>query len=237
MNKFDQGFALFSEGDFEKAIDLLKEARDESQENSSSNSRLETIYQLIAEANLELGNLRQAKKNYLKANNTVQAAFTAVLSQDIREAKSLYEKSPDSLARKWGLFLCKFFDDKNPSIELPGFLCTRLFAESTFGYFIRFGLNDYLKEFIKHSKQIEVFFPELRKYIGSAYLSCDKYDKSIEILNQALKDHSNDSEIYFKLAQDYMHLNRTNKAIENFQKTLQLLPGHIASIKFLERLS
>lgn len=242
---YDKGFKAFTEGDFELALKLLKQARDQmnkskkkahSSEDAKYRTKLNEIYKLIAEANLELKDLEQAKKNFLNANLFAQAAFCAVLARDLILAKELYEKSSDSLAKHWGLFLCQILDLSNDKFDLPGFLSIRLFLESTVTYFMIFNLDDYLETFIKNSPQIENYFPEFRKYIGSAYLSLGQYQKSIEILGAALKSYPEDSEIYFKLAQNYMLLEQKEEAIKNFNKTLNLLPEHIASLKYLEKL-
>lgn len=245
---FYAGHEHFIRAEFTEAIDCLNKFRNEigrtskksgekEKEEGEENGRLiKKVYQLLGEAHLELASLTKAKKFFIKADLMPQAAFCVLLDQNIREARRIYLKCPYSPAQKWGVFLCDYLDDTVRSTNFPGAISFRAFCESTIGYFIQNKLDEYIRLFLSNYREIEKFNPELRKFVGSAYLGLGYYTKSIQIFEEARRDHLKDSELCFKMAQSYMLLNQHQKAVENFRQTLKLLPGHIASIQYLKKL-
>lgn len=117
---------------------------------------------LLTEADklLEAGKLQEAKVEYLKNNKNTQAAFVALLSENIPEALELYLSAPHSAAKKWGLFLCDFFTNPKRQIPSPGVLAFRLYFETSFAYCVSFGLTDYLEKFTAHTNNLVLLYPE-----------------------------------------------------------------------------
>ena len=81
-------------GDFKSAVDILLSEKDLSKDH----------YAVLADAYLELGKLKKAKKVYLKAEKLTQAIFTLILDDKFVEAKALIKKSSFSIGAKWNLF-------------------------------------------------------------------------------------------------------------------------------------
>lgn len=109
---------------------------------------------------LEEGKLQEAKTEYLKENKKTQAAFAALLSENIPEALELYLSAPHSAAKKWGLFLCDFFTNPKRAIPSPGVLAFRLYFETTYSYSVRFGLNNYVENFEAYAHNLVMLYPE-----------------------------------------------------------------------------
>ena len=109
---------------------------------------------------LEAGKFREAKEEYLKNKQKTQAAYAAVLAEDIPEALELYLEVPHSAAKKWGLFLCDFLTNPNRPIPSPGVLSFRLYFEVTFSYCYRFDLKDYAGKFYQFADSLVAIYPE-----------------------------------------------------------------------------
>lgn len=193
------------------------------------------IRHYIADILFELGMFPDARENYLLIGALPQAAYTLIFEHKLDEALKLYHSCPYSPASKWGVFLCQLLKDEI-SIFNPGYLAYRLFLETTVSYFIRFKMSDYLEVMILAAKDIEPFFPEYLKCLGSAYLASSDYPAAILIFEESLKQCDFDAEVFYKLAQCYMLTGNKNKALENFTKTLKFLPSHIPTLKYLEKI-
>jgi tetratricopeptide (TPR) repeat protein len=198
----------------------------------------EAAYELLAEAQLELGELSAAKRHFLKANDISQAAFVALLAGKHQESRHLYYKAPDSIAKRWGLFLCDYLHPQHgQAIESPGFMAFRLFLESTASYMIRNKKDRYLKTLLANHQGLETVFPELRKAIGSAYLGLKQYQRAAEILESAKDNLGHDAELFYKLAEAQIGLADGVAAKSSLKTVLKLLPGHIGSEKLLATLT
>lgn len=228
---FDLGFESFTNSDFANAVKNFKAAE------ASTGLDETRLNQLLAESLLETGDFAQAKEYFLKANMPSQAAFAMILNGELDEAKKIYEAAVFSLGRKWGLFLCDFLGNTADVAQAPGFLTFRLMFESTVTYFIRFSLDHYLERFLLNTKQLESYFPELKKCIGSAHLSLANYELAENFLLQAKKLCPQDAEVYYKLGEVYLLTKQNDKAKKCFQEVIAKLPGHRASIKYLEKMA
>jgi tetratricopeptide (TPR) repeat protein len=254
---FQEGYAKYMQGDFASTIELLNKL--------TRLAQFPQAGQLLAESHLELGNIEKAQNSYLRNGLKTQSNFCLVLEGQFKKARKLYQECPWSPANKWGIFLCDFLgaEQNTNTISGPGFLTFRLFLESTIFYFLQLGRKNYVDEFLNNASNIEQLFPELRKYIASAHTAYGWYlrevlpqmpakmsfgfkhstveprslfENAVNILNSALKDYPYDAEINFKLGQVYLLMNEKSLAVTNFRKTLELLPGHIASQLYLEQI-
>ena|GEM_PF-2889421 len=202
-----------------------------------SEGSLRVAQQLLAESQLELGELSAAKRNFLKAADNCQAAFVALIAGKYQESRHLYLKAEDSIAKRWGLFLCDYLHPVHAQpIDSPGFMAFRLFLESTVSYMLRNNRERYVKVLLKNHAALEQVFPELRKSIGSAYLGLKQYQQASEILASAEDTLSHDAELYYKLAEAQIGLGDRLAAKASLEQVLKLLPGHIGSEKLLAQL-
>ncbi len=193
--------------------------------------------ELLAEAELELGKLSSAKRHFLKAADICQAAFVALLTGKHQESRHLYLKAEDSIAKRWGLFLCDYLHPQHAHpIDSPGFMAFRLFLESTVSYMLRNKCETYVKVLLKNAISLETVFPELRKSIGSAYLGLKRYKQAAEIFQSAEATLAHDAELYYKLAEAQIGLDERVSASASLNTVLKLLPGHIGSEKLLRDL-
>lgn len=237
---YAQATSAFIQEDYPKALEFYRKSLTIINEIQLEKPEKTDLYEpfarklrsYIADMTFELGLFSEARENYLIIKSLPQAAYTFIFERKLDEALDLYHLSPYSPAAKWGVFLCQLLKDEI-SIFNPGYLCYRLFLETTATYFIRFKLNEYLESLIIASKDIEPVFPEYLKCLGSAYLACKDYPAAILILEEALKGCDFDAEIFYKLAQCYMLINDYAKAEENFKRTLKFLPNHISTLKYL----
>ncbi len=200
----------------------------------NSQEDLKAAYELLAEAELELGELSAAKRHFLKANDITQAAFVALLNGKHQESRHLYYKAPESIAKRWGLFLCDYLHPQHAQpIGSPGFMAFRLFLESTVSYMIRNKKDRYVKTLLSNYQGLETVFPELRKAIGSAYLGLKQYQRAVEIFEGAKDNLGHDAELFYKLAEAQIGLADSVSAKSSLNTVLKLLPGHIGSEKLL----
>jgi tRNA A37 threonylcarbamoyladenosine modification protein TsaB len=205
---------------------------------SAPRNDVASAYELLAEAELELGEVSNAKRHYLKAGDFTQAAFSALIAAKFDEARHLYLKAPDSIAQRWGLFLCDYLAPQHRApIDSPGFMAFRLLLESTVSYMLRNGSETYVKVLLANHKTLETVFPELRKAIGSAYLGLKKYQNAIEIFEAAKAELSHDAELFYKLAEAQIGLGDRVAARLSLETVLKLLPGHIGSQKLINALA
>lgn len=232
--KFDKALQSFRTGDFAASSQVLKELID--QKSFSEEIKEKKVLQLYAESSLELGDFRSAIESFDKAELKAQAAFVLILDGEIAAARELYKQSPDSLAKHWGVFLCDLLDVNVDSISTPGFLTFRLFFESTMTYILKFNLEKYLASFITNAGELSSYFPEFYKCIGSAYMAIKNYDKAEEFYLVAKEFSSQDAEVYYKYGELLTVLDKKQEAINCFERTLELLPEHISSIKYIEKL-
>ncbi len=232
---FETGFNAFKQGDFSNAASNLEVYLKES-ESQPESAEYKEVNQLIAESHLELGDFLIAKEHFVKAEMPAQAGFAAILAEDIKEAVKLYELAPDSLARSWGVFLCEFLGELKEDVQTPGFLTFRLFFESTITYIIKFNIKSYLDKLNLCLYQLEFYFPEIRKFIGSAYMSIDDLDNAEKFLQDAISICPQDVESHYKLGEVYFFKKNSEKATKSFDEVLKILPGHKSSLKYLEKL-
>jgi hypothetical protein len=117
---------------------------------------------LLSEADklLEAGKLEEAYQEYILEDKITQAAFVTLLAGDIQHALELYLQVPHSSAKRWGLFLCDFFINPQRMIPSPGVLSFRLYFEATFYYCKKFGLTDYVNNFVKYADSLNQIYPE-----------------------------------------------------------------------------
>ncbi len=204
----------------------------------NSDKDLKAAYELLAEAELELTELSAAKRHFLKANDITQAAFVALLNGKHQESRHLYYKAPESIAKRWGLFLCDYLHPQHGQpIESPGFMAFRLFLESTVSYMIRNKKDRYVKTLLSNHQGLETVFPELRKAIGSAYLGLKQYQRAAEIFESTKDTLAHDAELFYKLAEAQIGLADSISAKSSLNMVLKLLPGHIGSEKLLANLT
>ena len=189
-----------------------------------------------AERLLEEGRFLEAAKSFKESGNYVQSAFSMLLSRDLDEAEKLVRLSEDSLAKDWVLFLISLFKNPKEIKELPGFLSFRLFFEGTVTYFLKFELEDFFNRVLEILPSLERSYPEMRKFIGAAYLSLGNYDEAYKFLEEATRVCPMDVDINFKLGELYFFKKEYSKALSNFKKVLLQLPGHISSKKYIEKI-
>lgn len=72
--------------------------------------------------------------------------------------------------------------------------------------------------------------------MGTFYMMNKKYDKSIEILKEAVEIEPNNAEIYYQLGLIYEVTNKTEDAIEMFQKAISFNPDHKLAQEHLNKL-
>ncbi len=230
---FTEALQAMSRSDFADAAQLLK--RYISRRSSSPNL---AAHELLAEAQLELGELSSAKREFLKSNNLSQAAFVAFLAGKAEEARHLYFKATESIAKRWGLFLCDYlYPQTHSSIESPGFMAFRLFCESTITYLLKNKKTQLVATLYLNAESLETIYPEFRKSMGSAYLGLRDYKKAIELFNSAKLVLVDDAELFYKLAEAQIAIGERDAAIESLRKVLSLLPGHIGSQRLLLELN
>ncbi len=241
---YAMAISAFIQEDYQRALDFFSSALSKISDTdtdlntigSNSNELLRLrLNTYIADCNFELGRFSLAREHYLNSKCLAQAAYTLVFEEKLDEALEMYHLCPYSPASKWGVFLCQLLKD-DLSIFNPGYLCYRLFLETTAAYFIRFKLAKYLESMIIAAKDIERAYPEYLKSIGSAYLANEDYHAAILVLEEALKGCDFDAEIFYKLAQCYMLTNDYAKAKESFKRTLKFLPNHISTLKYLKNI-
>ena len=133
--------------------------------------------------------------------------------------------------------MCETLDTRNDIINNPGYLCFRLFLEISFSYFLQFKLERHVNRLKTLEKNLVPVYPEYAKAIASAYLGLDDYHSCIEILERSKNKLKNDAEIYYKLGIAYLKLGDIKKAEIQLEKTLKLLPGHIATINYLKTIN
>ena len=226
--EYKEAFSLYVQEKFDEALPKF--------ERCFASQASDDLKRKIALSNFELGKFDIAKNLYLELTDMPQASFATLFDKKIDEAENMYHLCPYSPASKWGTFLCQLLKD-NRSIFNPGYLCFRLFLESTLTYLIRFKIEDYLMVLEDAAYDIQDVFPEYVKSIGSAYLSNKKYYLAIDNFEEAKRYCHYDAEVYYKLAQAYMLVGDTKVAKANFNKTLEYLPGHIASLRYLDKIN
>lgn len=207
-------------------------------EDQKSEELLNNAREIYAQVKLDLGELSAAKRLFHKSSQLAQAAFCAFLAGKINEAKHLYRKAPDSIAKRWGIFLCEYFAPEGKGlIDSPGFIAFRLFAQSSFYYFLQSGLETEIQQLLTNYKNLEKLFPELRKSIAAAYLAQGDAEQALKIFNEASADYPMDAELFYKIGTCYQALGEEKNAIDAYKIVQSLVPGHIASQKILDQLA
>jgi len=72
--------------------------------------------------------------------------------------------------------------------------------------------------------------------MSTFYMVNQKYDKAIEVLKEALVNYPDDAELNYNLGLNYEALNKTEDAIDMYQKALAINPEHKNARKHLDRL-
>lgn len=72
--------------------------------------------------------------------------------------------------------------------------------------------------------------------MSAFYMVSQKYDKAVEVLKEALSKYPDDAELNYNLGLGYEALNRTEEAIDMYQKALAINPEHKNARKHLDRL-
>ncbi len=217
---YHQAQSKFQHNDFEAALQLCKNARNKE------------FKHLEADCLVELKQASLAIDIYEELELYSQAGFAAILTQDLPRAKSLYEKAISSPSTKWGKFLIEFLNEATNrqysfthDIATPGYLTFRLYFESTYGYFLNYGLNDYLVRFLDYKNQLINAYPEILKDIGSAHLARKEYKQALEYLADAEQEYFEDAGIHFKSAMAHLALNHKDKARNSLLTVKKMLPG------------
>ena len=84
----------------------------------------------------------------------------------------------------------------------------------------------------KHGGDIDHIADHLQNNIAefgrkaSEYTQNGNYQKAIEVLEQAISEHSEKASLHFNLGLNYMEIGNTKKAREEFKKTIDLEPAH-----------
>lgn len=187
----------------------------------------------LAETALETRRIDQAFTYYSELDMKVQAAYVALFQQKLDLAMELVKDEPVSPGSKWIIFLVGLFSQKTTKLKNPGYLVFRLYLEATARYCIMYNCHAYLGIFDNYKSSLEASFPDFRKSIASAFLGLDMNDAGIQLLEDALKFDNGDAEIYFKLGKTFFAMNRRKDAQSSFEKALKLMPGHMATQRYL----
>ncbi len=226
---YQQAQDQFQHCNFEAALQLCSNVLSETNLAPELHKQ---IQHLQADCLVELKQALLAVKIYEELQFYSQAGFAAVLAQDLPRAKLLYQQAIASPSAKWGEFLIAFLNEASnrlyrfpQDIPTPGYLTFRLYFESTYGYFLSYGLNDYIVRFLDYKDQLINVYPEILKDIGSAHLARKEYKQALEYLGEAQNKYSEDAGIHFKSAMAHLALNHKDKA-RNFLLTVKrMLPG------------
>ncbi len=114
------------------------------------------------------------------------------------------EEASDSYERTIGL---------DPSFAAAYFLLGSLYSreQATFGL---------AGENFKKALSLGLDRPDLRKSLGSVLVKLQEYEQAVRVLNRAVKDSPEDSELYYFLSTAYRRLGKTTEAasaLENYQ--------------------
>ncbi|PKN01279.1 MAG: hypothetical protein CVU77_05620 [Elusimicrobia bacterium HGW-Elusimicrobia-1] len=72
--------------------------------------------------------------------------------------------------------------------------------------------------------------------MSAFYMMNKRYDKAVEVLKSALLQNPDDAELNYNLGLNYEVLNKTEEAIEMFQKALAANPSHKHASEHLSKL-
>lgn len=175
---------------------------------------------------LEAGQAQQASKLYEKLGLKAQAAYAAILDQDLDRAARLNQDAQYSPLQKWvGFMLGLLGANPNQRLPSPGYLTCRLYTEATFGYLISYKLDDYLNKFIVYRYDLVPVYPEILKDLGSAYLARKDYETALHYLNEAKMNFAQDAGVYYKSAIAYLALGKRELAKPCVAMLAKLIPG------------
>lgn len=226
---YHQAQSKFHDNDFAVALLLCQKAL---LEINTPTSLSKQIKHLEADCLVELKQAYLAANIYEELQLYSQAAFAAILTQDLPRARLLYQQAIDSPATKWGSFLVQFLNEASNrqysfphDIATPGYLTFRLYFEASYGYFLNYGLNDYITRFLDYRNQLINIYPEIIKDIGSAHLARKEYKQALEYLTDAQSKYFEDAGIHFKSAMAHLALNHKGQARSYLLTVKKMLPG------------
>lgn len=216
---YQEALKYFQQADFTAALALCSQV-DLHRTQDKQSKRLQ------ADCLLELKEAMKASLLYEELGLYNQAAYAAILNQDLNRATKLISKASYSPARKWVQFLLEFLPSGDAlDLASPGYLTLRLYSEATIGYFLTYDLKNYFAKFIKHRNELAQVYPEIIKDIGSAYLARKEYKSALVLLEEAKAKFCEDAGIHFKSASAYFGLNQPEKAKQFLATVAKMLPG------------
>lgn len=210
---------LFVNADAPAAINYLSRVIEDNQVDDP------LVIGWLALSHIENLDLEKAKDVYLANNLYYQAGFCDFLQGNVDQAKRLWQSSPDSEAKHWGLGLhamCRGFIDY--MFYKPTYLGIRNHLEADLGYFIRFQQIKFVNSVISVAPELVDINPETFKFIGRALYNNGRIHESVNFLMEAQKILPNDPEIYYQLGRYSMSVNANDEAKTMFNHCLMLSP-------------
>lgn len=194
-------------------------------------------WHLIAHLLLLLGKFDKAREAYIKADNLTGAAFASILIKDLTVAKNYLDKSQNSVAKKWCIFLFELFSDAKHMRNWPTYFGIRQFMEFTVYSLLLSGNVEQVKYLLFNISKLEKINSDSLKLIGYAYFHFGLLDDAIKLLSDSIKKDKFNGEADYTLAQIYLCKNMQDKALEMLESAKLLMPEHYATKVLIEKIN
>ena len=165
--------------------------------------------------------------------NSLEAAYLAVLNENLDIAKSIFDKI-DSPRAIWGSILVGILEGY---IKIyPTYFQIRNFLEIDLDLLLKNEKIPYVEQLIGSAKILTTVNAEIYKYIARTMYVNKLYAAAYKYMVKSKKIYYNDAELHFMLTKYFLHIKDYEQALFYVNECLKLIPDYYPALILKEEI-